>query len=261
VLEFDVDYPDDPTITSERFFIRGIAARDFDRDGMPELLLTLSHEQQHPAIVLRIDPETFEVFNRYDHAGAFYVMDLADLDGDGRAEVLLGGTNNALQSAVIVALDPVGFRGTGPSLGHRRHGLPLTGGELAYLRFVPSSVAKALGTRENNVNNSDRGIAVEGERIFVQVYATSIFLDDQTRKRAMLTYGFDNRLRALSVTTDDFYWEVLAGLMAEGRLPYRTNKAEVDSLLRGIRYWDGEGWRDSVWTRLGEGMSTAAPTP
>lgn len=249
-LVFEGVFPDDPQIAVHRFRGNQVHLVDTDLDGRAELLLGLNHASLYPALILVVDPRTGMELGRYVHTGSISDLAFHDLDADGQPEILASGINNAFDLGVFFVLDPRNLSGSSPTSANRMPALHRTGTELGYLRFRPgplSGVTSVEGVR------GAKGVDVWPADQLVMVYVA------EARKRpsgggpvmeAQLIYQLSLDLAPLACISNSDYDRVERELLADGFLEAEFSPEQRKELLESIEYWDGETWRDSVFTRL-----------
>lgn len=249
-LMFDEVFPDDPQIAVHRFQGNHVHLVDIDLDGRAELVLGLNHAALYPSLILVVDPRTGSERGRYVHTGSISDVAFHDFEADGLPEILAAGINNAFDRSVLFVLDPRNLSGSSPTSPNRMPAEYKPGTELAYLRFRPGplshvpSVEGIRGAGGVGVWPTDRLVVVSVNEALKRPSGGGPL------RQAQLVYQFSLDLEPLACVSNTDYDRIERELIADGFLEAEFSSEQRKELLESIEYWDGETWRDSVFTRL-----------
>lgn len=211
---------------SRDYRIYGFDVHDIDRDGDLEIFVISHHLIDFPCQVAVLSHRG-ELLGEYWHAGQLVDMVFHDIDGDGGDEVLLAGLNNEYREGVLIAFDPERISGASPQAEGRflcRGAEP--GSERFYMRFprtdldlleYPMEAIISIGFLEN-------GIISLG------------------MKRSGILFEVDSFLNPVSVTFSNDFRFNHGNAVSRGALSSSLDNTYVQTLLKGIRYFDGWGW-------------------
>jgi len=212
--------------------------------GRGSLYILTHHKTEPPASLIRFSLEDGS-HETFFHKGILRRMSTRDVDGDGRPELILLGYNTVIDAPVIIALDPEYLEGSSPEEAcYELHGmghdvakyyvrLPLFDRFVRYnYRTYPLHIDYVEDTGEMKIIVQSR----EEEVIFT-ISEGLTFSEAEVVKK-------NHRTGSLTPVT------------------YPGVEMDERELLRGIRYWDGEGWVSTQtvsgsYLRLVEDRTTA----
>jgi hypothetical protein len=156
-----------------------------------------------------------------------YLTDICyqDLDGDDREKMVVSGVNNQYGGCVIV-FDPARVDGASPQSGEFRSDTLPPGSEKYYIRTPRTDVSLALGD------------IVEGLRIIGITHNRRLM----TYSFYNLAYEFDFGLRCLNTDWGHGYMMKHNELAAAGKIRSALDEAYRQTIIKGVRYWDGRAW-------------------
>ncbi|MBI4548224.1 MAG: VCBS repeat-containing protein [Ignavibacteriae bacterium] len=230
------EYPGDYLCTS-------IIAGDFDRDGKTDLIAHLENAVEFPAAVVRIDPATGDVLSEFWQAGYLTYFERGDIDMDGIDEIVCGGYTMD-RDPVLVVFDPRYIEGYAPiPFGVQPEGM--VPGTAKYYLLLPHTWLEGLPDWYLTYPRYLYGRAGRLEiwlQSFYQVGVTytphAIFKPDYV---FTLSFHFDSLMRVVKVAPFDPTKRVVNVLPLSKELNERVSSERyLDSLRRGVRYWDGD---------------------
>jgi len=232
----------DTTLIKSGHRIMNAAVSDTDGDGKSELYVQTHHGTAPPYTLARFSLEDFSS-REFIHNGHIRGMKVMDIEEDGRKEIVLSGYNPILNSAVIIVLDPEIINGSSPR-GARLE-LPAFSHDVAkyYIRLPDSYLYEpfSMETMKLNAEFIDNNA-------FLSVYVKSRGKD--------VIFDFDENLICRNVTLTELRRAKVINIKefwADKRVdPRRYHDyidqsdyaGHIDSLVAGVRYWDGENWQD-----------------
>ncbi|MFN0157218.1 MAG: FG-GAP repeat domain-containing protein [Bacteroidota bacterium] len=212
-----------------------IIVDDFDGNGKKEIIV-MSANIRSPSSIVRLDEKGNEL-GRFWHFGHFLEMEARDIDNDGRLEILAGGSNDIGDKAKdefpgIVVLKPEKIIGHGKSSVCAGFHFPTSAAEMYYIRLpIPDIHA-----------------------VFRQVPSVIDFYDSDSTHMLVSSFcaaggtfsGFNyvltNDMRILEVKFATDTGRFHAKLKQEGKITSTLDKAYLENLRQGVRYWDGKEW-------------------
>jgi hypothetical protein len=230
------------------------AGRVYPLDYGPNGILTwddsISHQREilanavgfrSPAVLTRIDAKgrTLGEYWHYGHLLGIYRAHLPlPLPAD---YVILTGINDAADSAgisfgTIIVLDPLKIVGTTESSASRGFGFDESSAEVYYIRLPESDAYRALGVKAGVRTlkaNADQYLSFLVQQASKDVAIEFVFSRDMVLKEVKPTDGFD-RLHAQ--------------LLKARRISSTYGISYLESLKRGVQYWDGHRWGNDVVT-------------
>ncbi len=223
---------------SADYRICGFLVHDFNGDGRQEIAVISYHYPQWPCqlAVLNCDGKQLGEF-----WNSGYLTDICfhDLDGNGREEMIVTGVNNQYGGCLIV-FDPDRIEGCSPQSGEFKSDTLPAGSEKFYVRLPRSDVSLALGEIVEGIKD----IGVTANK----------YLEMNTHLN--LIYEFDFGLRCLYADWGHGYMTRHNELAAAGKIRSALDEAYRQSIIKGVRYWEGRAWVAEPTPNL----RSAAPT-
>jgi hypothetical protein len=201
--------------------------------GQAKVVVICNHYPLFPSYVSVLSVEG-KPLGEFWNSGRLGDHTFLDINSDGKTEMLLVGTNNEYTQGCLVVLDLDDVRGGSPQTGSYRAADLSPGTEMYYLLFPRTVVDKLEAPRE----------------IFANIDAPAAGLILAVSEYTVLSYRLNSRLIVEDVTISDAYREKYARYQSTGKIPPgRLDETALrDELMKGVKYFDGEGW-------------TATPTP
>lgn len=219
---------------------QGILVEELDGDGRLEILIVSIHRPSWPCQFVLLDGQG-NIRGEYWNAGYFNDLAIADLNGDGIKEVVAGGMNNEYGLGCLVVFDLASIKGGSPqeSPMFRCRGLG-PGSELYYLLFPRTDVDLADGYPAEAVITVE---LLSNRRIQVQTGLSRLYFD--------LSLSLDSPEVTISHGFILAHEKALLG----GKVRSVLDSEYTRDLVKGIRYWDGSGWRTEAvmnreWQKL-----------
>jgi hypothetical protein len=194
-----------------------------------------------PSVLTRMDARgrILGEYWHYGHFGGIYKVRL--LSPRPADYAVLTGINDAADSAgisfgAIVVLDPLKIIGTSESSASRGFGFDKASAEVYYIRLPESDVYRAFGGKYGVRSlraNADQWLSFLVHQITKDVAIEFVFSRNMVLKEVRPTDGFD-RLHAQ--------------LLKERKISSTYDASYLESLKRGVQYWDGRQWRNEVVT-------------
>jgi hypothetical protein len=207
--------------------IAGFSADDLDGDGRLEIIVIAFHRPDWPCQLTVLDSEG-QVKGEFWNAGYFNDLATADLNGDGFKEVLAGGTNNEYGRGCLAVFDAASIRGGSPQENPDFQCPELEpGSELFYLLFPRTDVDLAECYPVDGIVSVE---LLSNQRIQVRTNLSRIYFD--------LSLSLDSPELIFSHGFLLAHEKALLG----GKVKSVLNSEYKLSLLKGIRYWNGEMW-------------------
>ncbi len=209
---------------SADYRIYGFGLHDFNGDGRQEIAVISYHYPQWPCQLAMLDcggKRTGEFWN------SGYLTDICyqDLDGDGREEMIVSGVNNQYGGCLIV-FGPAQIAGCSPQSGEFKSDTLPRGSEKYYIRTPRTDVSLAVGD------------IVEGIR--------NIWVTSNNRLEANtfynLTYEFDFSFRCVNADWGHGFMVKHNELAAAGKILSALDEVYRETIINGVRYWDGRAW-------------------
>ena len=200
---------------------RGRLIRAVKVDGRPRVLTVANHHIWYPSQTALLDPATGGLIEEYWHPGAISHCVVHDLDGDGQDEVVLAGINNpgeGLGHGAVAVLKLPFSKAPRPQPANGDPFPPITGGgELAYMLFPLSDIARVLGilpmVAHLNVEPDGR-----------------ILVETMLPESGGIVYYLDSRLKVLEWRASDNLAPVHNRLYRQHLLDHALTPAEFASL-------------------------------
>lgn len=241
---YDVSYRD--RIYAPRFCPRGILVlREGDRMEQ-DIFVGANHFGRSPFVLSRMDPSGNENA-QFWHFGHVYVMDTIHVGDSGKKMIVLGGINDTadtlkvdspIEFPVILVIDPEKIIGQKKSVGAIGFDLPVSDAELYYIRLplsdieyvrkLEAAVRSLIHRQQENITFWVKSDSGTGELITI------------------FEYIFDRNMIVKEVKSTNITKTVHARLVAEGKIKSKLDKAYLENLKNGVRYWDGTEWRKEV---------------
>ena len=211
-------------------FIKKVTTKSFE----PSIMVYSTYHPGHPCFItlLNLKGETIGEFWNYGNlsTGPEYV----DHDGDGKAEIFFGGLNGEYNEAVLVVFGHSRFSGKSPqTTGSEFDPLDLKKGtEKYYIRFSNSCLMEGKPW----FTYAGREITEKDDHILVSVS------EGIPRRASDIYYYFDKNMRfkrEIKISNNFVYNH--ADMTEENRVSKSLEECK-ESLIDGVRYWDGERW-------------------
>lgn len=222
----------------------------FDRSGEIRMLVAACNWRS-PSRIISMDNNRRET-DSYWHQGHLEIYGTFDLDGDGQQEVIAGGVNDVNDTTmgefpVLVVLKPGAIVGQGKSTACPGFEFPFSSAELFYLRFPIPDIHASNMAPVTKVEIQKDGT--------MWVYPRT----NEDNKSIGLSYILDRSMQVKEVrsnnTTDRFHAE----LKKQGKVTSSLDRAYLEEVRRGVRYWDGEKWQDEqARVKSGETLASNA---
>ena len=155
--------------------------------------------------------------------------------------MILAGVNDARDSAgisfpAIVVLDPLKIIGMSESSASRGFGFDKASAEMYYIRLPEPDVYRALGGK-----GGVRVLKADADQWLT-------FLVQRQRDDPGIEFVFSRDMVLKEVKLSDGFDQIHEKLLKEGKITSALDGSYLASLKRGVRYWDGQMWRNEVMT-------------
>ena len=197
-----------------------------------------------PMVLARLNARG-EVLAEYWHFGHLPLLLMADVDGDGKEELILGGVDDTEDDRggrfpVIVILDPDKIQGVTESPATLGFGKMAATAEKCCIRIPVTDLEQAINapgtvTDMNQVTFNDRP-------------ALSFWVKQRLNGEIAVAfeYIFSRDLQILAVRSSGPS-EILHGrLVQERKISGKIDSSYLETLRRGVVYWDGGRWSPSI---------------
>lgn len=233
-------FPMNP-VHGDDFALFALLAGDFDRNGMPEVLVVARH-REYPSLLLRLDARTGGEQAVYVHAGHIGNITVVERPDRPSAGILMTGANNAFGEAFLVLLDATFTTGHGPVQGKYAIEGESPANEEAYALFPKTIVSEAHPYRVRwNYGAAITELPASGTiRVTVREYVQ----DEQPNNDAATYYVVVSpQLDPLAVQTGDDFDLLAERYFREGRIRRVPDAAYWADHLSRIRSRDGNAWK------------------
>lgn len=216
-----------------------------------EIMVGLSHVHS-PFVILRLNHQGEEI-GEYWHYGHLYSNRLIDFGSDGKKDLVVGGSADVQAGiatsededslndwhAVFTILDPTRIVGKTQSSVTQVFGLTLSEAEQYYIA-LPKTEVNRMFLQKPKID----AVEFTGPK-HLTVWSVS---GDPPKQEygSSFEYVFTNDLSVIDVKPSDVTRRLYHQLFKEGRLKNRLDNAYLETLKKGVRYWDGSGWRKEV---------------
>ncbi len=209
---------------SADYRICGFGLHDFNGDGRQETVVISYQYPQWPCQLAVLDSKGSKI-GEFWNSG--YLTDICyqDLDGDGREEMVVTGVNNQYGGCLIV-FDPGRIAGCSPQSGEFRSDTLPPGSEKYYVRMPRTDVSLALGDIVEGLLH----VGVTTNKLLAAVTVHN------------LAYEFDFGLRCVNADWQHGYMMRHNELAAAGKIHSALDEAYRNTIINGVRYWDGRAW-------------------
>jgi hypothetical protein len=237
---------------SQGFDAIGVVVRRFADGRHPEIFVLSCHEMHSPCFVTRFDNQG-NILGEFWHFGQFWGMYLADVEHSGTARLVLVGLNDTpdtvgapmgMRFPVALVIDPEKIVGTTKSVLSPGYHMTRSDAELYYVRFPNSDIDSAMG-EVSAVKNLSSDPSTRNE-FFVESNSVDVTL------RAGFDYSFDSTMQICEVRRNDPAVVAREMLRKAGKVNGPLDQAYLENLKKGVRYWDGNAWREDA-VRVGVG--------
>lgn len=224
---------------SPYFNVQAVVVMNCGPSGAKNVFVEANNEGRSPSLVQRLDGNG-NVVGTWWHFGGMIGMTQRDLDEDGVPELILWGKNDSQDSThgefpALAVLDPAKIVGDQRSSACAGYHLPESAAELYYL----------------NLSRPDIDSLAQ-----VQSFVGSMAPTDTTTMKFVVTnyldYTFDffldHSMRVMAVKSYDKTDAVRKKLEQEGKVSGGIDKAYLEQLREGVRYWDGRDWKREAVT-------------
>ncbi len=234
-FEMPVQYLDRPY--SPYFDAGPILAIDDKRSGRKDIFIIADNIGRSPSVLVRLDTDGKEL-GQYWHFGTVGSMQAYDRGG-GNTELIIGGKNDTKDTSLgefpfIAVLDPAKIIGEKKSIASPGFKMEFSSAEGYYLRLPISDMEEA-----GHTSGMTEAI-MEEDSTTIRVNVGAGYLLPQGNRRFNFEYFFDRQMRVLRVkstnTADSFHAE----LASAGKVKGTIDKAYLEELKDGVRYWDGK---------------------
>ncbi len=207
--------------------------------GQKEIIVDVGNVGRSPAFIARIDAKG-NILGKYWHFGNLGPIYAVDIDG--QQNIFACGTNDTQDSvmgefSVVVVLDPRKIIGRTRSTACSAIELPASNAEIHYLKFPGSDLNIAL--KQTPVNQF-----MHLESNDVVRFSVSTTTQDGTLWD--FDYFFSREMLPLYVKSNNQTDRVHERLREQGKVTGTIDKAYLENLRNGIRFWDGKEWRKEL---------------
>ncbi|HUL44972.1 MAG TPA: hypothetical protein VLY03_11530 [Bacteroidota bacterium] len=202
-----------------------------------DIVVTGNNVGRSPSIIFRLNADG-GVIGKYYHFGNIGAMYGKDLYGDGREELIAIGTNDVEDSSheefpVIAVLDPGKITGEAKASACGRFLLPTSAAELYYIRLPLSDIDSASYHRPAVAYMEEKDAET------LQFASEGLYGDG---REFIFHYQFDHEMRPLRVLSNNAVDALHKMLVDDGTLRGTIDRAYLERLKNGIRYWNGREW-------------------
>jgi hypothetical protein len=237
------DFSGSPDAADGIYSLSSIVVGSPDTSRAPGLFLT-ANNMFFPALLRRLDLRTGATLATYVHVGHIAsLLYTTDLDDDGLPELLCCGINNAYRRPFLAVFDTRFIGGHSPAQGaYVPDGLG-PGLEKYYLLLPETVIGAAYHFKRKSSSALRMEFRSDQRSFFIHMDDVAGALDDNGRDLTASYYVyFDRFLRATGVSTGETYDMLAARLLEEGKIRAIPDKRYFEEFMRGIQYWDGDGW-------------------
>lgn len=214
-------------IYSRDYRIKGFDTADINRDGVPELIVVATHNNDFPTQLVVLDSRG-RVLGEYWNAGRIMDFVLVDLEEDGQEDVVLAAMNNEYRKPCLIVLDAAEIRGGSPQKDPFYVSLQLEPGtEKFYILFPRIEFAIIKGVMETMMwverleNRRLRAVASLSDIIYELNF--KLELED-----VRLSHTFELKYQQA--------WQ-------EGKVKDKLDKPALrKKLAQDLLYYNGENW-------------------
>jgi hypothetical protein len=237
------DFSGSPDAADGSYSLSSIVVGSPDTSGAPGLFLT-ANNIFFPALLRRLDLRTGAALATYIHVGhiasALYAR---DLDDDGLPELLCCGINSAYRRPFLAVFDTRFIGGHSPAQGAYLPDGIHPGLEKYYLLLPETVIGAAYHFKRKSSSVLRMEFRSDQRSFVVHLDDVAGAIDDNGRDLTASYYlYFDRFLRATGVSTGETYDMLATRLLEEGRIRAIPDKGYFEEYMRGIQYWDGDGW-------------------
>jgi hypothetical protein len=214
-----------------------------DTSSVPGLFLT-ANNMFFPALLRRLDLRTGATLATYVHVGHIAsLLYTADLDDDGLPELLCCGINNAYRRPFLAVFDTRFIGGHSPAQGVYVPDDLRPGTEKCYILLPETVVGAAYHFKRKSSSALRMEFRPDQRSFYIHMDDVAGAIDDNGRDLTASYYVyFDRFLRATGVSAGESYDMLAARLLDEGKIRAIPDKRYFEEYMRGIQYWDGDGW-------------------
>lgn len=215
-------------IMTDCYLASSIGSTDFDRDGIPEIVVVFNHSPWFPAHLMVFDIRG-NILADYWNSGHIYDFAFIDNDHDGETELFFVGTNNDYDQGIMGVLEFGHIAGHSPQ--DRLSYVPTDvsrGTERYYLRFpkLQKFLPDVIRSQVDFISDLGNG------KLDVRLNNISDALVLYTISETMEETGFG--------FPDTFFREYK---LANGAEIYQDYSAwEIQQYFLAIEYWNGDRW-------------------
>ena len=202
--------------------------------GEKNIIVMASNESRSPSILYRLDNHG-NVLGTYWHFGLVLALYSFDLKGDGSQEIILCGKNDVNDTtheefSSVAVLDPLKIIGQRRSTTCPGFELPPSDAEMFYLKFPRVDI--------DDVNHTSSAIyKMEKSDSATLKFKMGNF------DNWMFDFFIDHTMRVLETKSYDRTDILHKQLEEQGKLSGTIDRAYLENLKKGVRYWDGREWR------------------
>ena len=206
-----------------------------------EIIVAGNNVGRSPSIIFRLNSAA-EMTGEYFHFGNLMGIYFKDLNGDGKEELIAVGRNDVDDSTheefpVIAVLDPEKITGETKATACGKYLLSASAAEIYYIRLPWSDIDSASYQRpevayleesdEHTLQFASEGISNNGERFAFH-------------------FQFDHSMNIARVLTNDHVDALHRKLVDDHKLSGSIDRAYLENLKDGVRYWNGKTWVNEV---------------
>ncbi|MBI5475394.1 MAG: hypothetical protein HY964_01495 [Ignavibacteriales bacterium] len=220
-----------------------ILFEDFDGSGKKEIIVNASNSRS-PNIIYRII-NNGDVGGGYFHFGSGKIKNIKI--GKKKFVAFLGrndvGEPESLSFPVLIILDPLKIAGKAEASDSRGFGLPVSKAELFVIRFPLTDM--------NYLWNTAGFIGSLNESIMDTVGTTNVWVlgnrgNDYDPK---FEYIFSSDMKIIDIKLSNGTINLRNKLITQEKVKGIMDRAYLDNLKNGIRYWNGKEWQKE-WTMV-----------
>jgi hypothetical protein len=232
-------------VFADNYSAHSMLVRDFDQDGLKDIITLLYSGGYYPCVVVKTDPTNGHTTGEYWSSGSVNNMTSFDYNNDGIDEIFLTGENNGYNLASLAILDPRYFIGHTPAPpSYTPHGVP-QGLEQYYILF-PRNDLKMVSSHKRNM--SLKVIVQDEKSLFTQV---GELVDNSNY---LTLFHFNSSLECTQVDGEDHFVALHQRLEKEGKLTKKLDAQYYEDLRKSVSYWDGEKFvntptKNSLYTK------------